>query len=319
MTIQINKLADVNIWIYDRLGKVVRQSKKSNVDSDGCKVVWDGRQNSGELAAGNVFLYVIEATTPSGEKIIYNRAPETGGLKVKPLEYTFDKNSGKISYVLPKACMVRLRAGLKDGMLAQTLIDWEPRKSGRHTLTWNGKDQSGLLNLRNHPELKLDLTCYRLPDNSIIVTGKTIPLTLPKTSNNSQQEGNQTKSSNPWSTTNKYLHYQHEPYHCHEPRFTVTFPNVSQQSENNIPIVSRITPIRVELAPQDARYIISKRFEVMLFIDGIYYFEMEEATSPYTFNWDTDGFNPGLHTLTVNVMSYDDHIGVKSLQVMIGE
>ena len=312
LTIAINQKADVNVKIYDRLSNEVRLYAKSIRDTGKCEVTWDGRQKNGKLAAGNLFLYVIEATNPAGEKVVYNQAPQTGGLKVKPLEYTFDKKTGRITYVLPKACMVRLRVGLKDGMLIQTLFDWQPQTAGRHSLVWDGKDASGLMNLREHPELELNLTCYRVPANTIMTTGNIIALAKPKTKNTNL-------SLDLWSTTNKYLHYTHDPFHCHEPKFTVSFPLATKEDGNETPMVTNTTPIRVVLDPRDARYIISKRFEVMLFVDGTYFFEMEEATSPFTFNWNTKGFKPGLHTVTVNVMSYDDHIGVVSQPVIIGE
>jgi hypothetical protein len=54
-------------------------------------------------------------------------------------------------------------------------------------------------------------------------------------------------------------------------------------------------------------------------VDGVFLFEMEEGSSPFTFNWDTKGLTKGSHILTVNLASYDDHIGVVSREVIIGE
>jgi hypothetical protein len=79
-----------------------------------------------------------------------------------------------------------------------------------------------------------------------------------------------------------------------------------------------MTPIRIELDNRDIRNLVNRRFEIMLYIDGVFLFEMEEGTSPFTFNWDTKPFAKGSHILTVNIMSYDDHIGVVSQKVIIG-
>jgi hypothetical protein len=57
----------------------------------------------------------------------------------------------------------------------------------------------------------------------------------------------------------------------------------------------------------------------MVFIDSVYIFEVEEGSSPFTYNWDTAGFVKGPHVITVNIVGYDDHIGIVSRKVIIGD
>ena len=45
--------------------------------------------------------------------------------------------------------------------------------------------------------------------------------------------------------------------------------------------------------------------------------EEEDGTAPLTYYWDTGGLSPGNHFVTVNVMSYDDHIGTVTHAVKI--
>jgi len=312
VSFEINQRADVKVLFYDRAGQRVRVLSRSEAGPGRTSVSWDGRRADGRLAPGNVFLYVIEATSPAAERATYNPARDTGGLAVDPLSYTLDRRTGTIEYVLPKTCMIRLRVGLEDGMLAGTLHDWEPRTAGRHVEKWDGADPSGLMNLLNRPDLNLNLTCYTLPSNTVITTGKVTPLdpNAPPPAND--------EAADPWARKGKYLHYQHPPAACHEPRFRVSFPAGAAADANEPPTLGGVTPVRVDLDERDARDLIRKRFEIILYVDGVFLFEMEEGSSPFTFSWDTTNVPRGPHVLTVNVMSYDDHVGVVSRRLIIG-
>lgn len=314
LSFEVTKQAGVQVFIYDRLGQKVRSFDMSEVQAGGHAVTWDGCKGDGKLAAGDLFLYVIEASDGSS-KTVYNPAKETGGELVKTQEFTFDRNTGKLEYVLPKTCMIRLRAGLKNIMLARTILDWQPCTAGRHTYNWDGKDESGLMDLLNHPELDINLTCYTLPANTIVVDGPILPFeSKPKQIKATGRDGN-----DPWARKGKYLHYTHDPRNCHEPEFTVSFPKKKGDDKKGNPIVTGTTKVRIELDKRDEQYLINKRFEIMLYVDGVYFFEMEEGSSPFTFDWNTKGLRKGPHILTVNVMSYDGHIGVVSRRVIIGE
>lgn len=307
--------ADVNVAIYDVLGQKVKNFNVSAKKEQRCNIAWDGLNFEGNVPSGNVFLYTIEAQTKQGQNYLHNPAAKTGGIEVKPLEYTFDNKTGNIEYVLPKACMVRIRAGFKDGMFARSIFDWEPQTAGRHTYMWDGKDESGFMNLLRHPELDLRLTCYTLPDNTVIFNGKTIPLDNP-------QKGDRTNLSErekTWATKGKYMHYMHDPRICHKPGFNISFLSAKKVDDSNNPIVSGVVPIRVELDGRDKEHLINTRFEVMLFIDGVYVYEIEEGSSPFTYNWDTSNFAKGPHIITINIVGYDDHIGIVSRKVVVGD
>jgi hypothetical protein len=171
------------------------------------------------------------------------------------------------------------------------------------------------MNLAKHADLNINLTCYTLPDNTIIAKGQL--LAFEPEEKRVEKTGKETRTDL-WGTNNKYIHYTHDPQACHEPRFAVFFPKGKETDEKNVYKISGMTPIRIELDNRDIRNLVNRRFEIMLYIDGVFLFEMEEGTSPFTFNWDTKPFAKGSHILTVNIMSYDDHIGVVSQKVIIG-
>lgn len=315
LSFEITKQADAQVAIYDRLGQKVRSFDMPDLEAGRHSITWNGRRANGKLAAGDVFLYVIEAETKDGRKTTYNPAKKTGGFEVKSLEYTLDRETGKIEYVLPKTCMIRIRAGLKDGMFGKSLFDWKPSTAGRHTYNWDGKDNSGWMNLLKHRDLDIRLTCYTLPENTIITTGAIVPFEPAK---NPGETGNPERSRL-WATKGKYFHYRHDPRICHQPRFKVLFPRSSVAKKSNVPVVSGVAPLRVELDPRDAQHLINTRFEIMLFIDGVFIYEIEEGSSPFTFNWDTKGFAKGPHIVTVDLIGYDDHIGIVSRKVIVGD
>ena len=311
---EITRKADVQVVIYNRLGRKVRTFNLPDLEAKRSNVTWDGRTDQGKLAQGELFLYVIYAQTEDGQEAVHNTALRTGGFEVKSLEYTLDHKTGKIEYVLPKGCMIRIRAGLKDGLFANNLFDWVPRSAGRHTYMWDGKDQTGQMNLLKHHDLDIRLTCYTLPANSVIMKGNTIPLD----SDIELTEAQVKERSELCGTKGKYFHYQHDPRHCHAPRFDFSFPN-AMSGNGNLPQVTGITPVRVELDRRDAWELVNRRFEIAFYIDGVFIYEVEEGSSPFTFNWDTKTFAKGPHIVTVNLLGYDDHIGIANHKVIIGE
>lgn len=314
LSYEVTKKADVSVILYDRIGNEIKRFASKALEPGRHDVKWNGMQSDGKPATGELFLYVIEAKAGK-EKFVYNPALKAGGKLVKSPEFTFDHISGEIEYVLPSTCMVRMRAGLKEGMFVRTFYDWQPQKAGRHAFKWDGKDEAGLMNLLNHPDIDLNLACYTLPANTIIVTGKIRPLAPSAKDIKSLIKS----SSDPWARMHKYMHHKHDPSICHEPRFSISFPNAVNKDKKDAPEVTGKTPMRITLDPRDARHLINKRFEIMIYIDGTYFFEMEEGSSPFTFDLETKGLRPGPHVVTVNLLSYDGHLGAVSKKVIIGD
>ncbi|MBN1795295.1 MAG: hypothetical protein JW804_01350 [Sedimentisphaerales bacterium] len=313
LSFEITAPADVNIIFYDELGRQVRLFELQSVNAGRHEFNWDGADSEGKQAPGRLFLYVIEAVSKDNQKIIYNPAEETGGLEMKALEFSLDKKTGRIEYVLPSAAMVRIRVGLNDGFFAGNVLDWQNQTAGRHIIEWDGKDSSGLINLLRNPNLNLRLSCCSLPANSIIAEGTKRDISTEVRLSKEQRLIREKL----WGTKGKYIHYRCDRRYCHQPQFSISFPN-GKKVENGI-LISGVTPIRIELSERDKEHLINTKFEVMLFVDGIYLYEMEEGSSPFTYNWDTRLFSRGPVILSVNIIGYDDHIGSKSCRVIIGD
>ena len=114
-----------------------------------------------------------------------------------------------------------------------------------------------------------------------------------------------------------YLHARHDRAACHEAHLTVEFPGAQRTDEAGRPMLAGQVPVRVRVAEEDARRAVDSRFELMLYEDLTILFEEEDATTPFTFVWDTATLPPGPHLLTVNLLTYDDHDGVATVPVMV--
>ena len=314
---EINKPASVEITIYDWLGRKIRTFNQPNLDAGNYSIDWDGNTDENKPAAGEVFLYVIKATGEDGQTAVYNRAAKTGGYNPKKTKYKLDKDTGKIEYFLSKTCMVRLHVGLDEGMLARSIFEWKPHTAGRYIHQWNGKDESGLMEILNYPDLRINFVCYTLPENSIIKTGKLVPFAV---GDNLTRE--QKKQRNIiWATKGKYAHYQRDPLISHPIKFKVSFPDsdIKKEQVGDVPVVSGITKTRIEIDPADKQHLTNTRFELMVYVDGVFVHETEEGSILLTFDLDTRSLSKGPHVITFNILSYDHYSGILSRKVVVGD
>lgn len=313
---QLSKDAFVTVKLYnDRDIRIRTLIKNVSASAGSHSAVWDGKNDKGELLPSGFYIYTIEAECEGGEKTRYDPADETGGILLTVRKSFLDMEKGEISYIMPKAGMVRIRAGIKDGPHLRTITDWHPREGGRIIENWDGKDKSGLIDLFRVPEREVYVFAYSLPDNCVILksgltdkgnafVSETLPEYRPK------------KKIDP---NLKYKHALHEKSLCHEPEFEVAFPKTLSQTADGTPVLSgnEPVPVKVTISERDRHHLESARFEVMFFVDTVFIFEDEEGFTPFTYMWNTKGLSPGEHVLTVNIMSYDDHCGVESRKVII--
>jgi len=266
-------------------------------------VVWDGRDDTERIVPAGVYLYVIQSQDDQGRQATYDPSFTTGGEELMVERFTFDKQKREFQFILPRAARTRLRIGLSPFLHLRTLLDWEPLEGGTHTLGWDGLDSSGWVRAIDHPDLSMNLAAFALPDNAVILKGK-------EEFSSHMREG--AKQS---SRSGLYLHALHDRANCRDISCRVEFPGL-EKDERGLPILQGKTLVRVQLEDKDRNFMVNQRFEVGFSVDTVFLFEEEDGQDPFNFEWNTTGLSPGEHLLTVNLIGYDDHLGVKTVRVM---
>jgi len=279
---------------------------------------WDGKDETNKFVTTDAVIYTVDARTEDGRYARFDPSAETGGQDLADFHLAIDRKTGRIAYVLPRAGRARLRMGLAGNLLLRTLFDWQAQEAGRHEIAWDGLDESGEIKMLDHPDLNLNLNAFSLPDNTIIVSGHSVVYQAPDSAYQPAGAG-------------KHFHYPHPRIECHEPRFDVMIPESALQvvtnpkkgewpptaPRNDIVVSQSKIPVRVTIDPLDAPDLIRKRFEVMFYLDTQFLYEEEQALTPNTFMVDLSNVQPGIHFLTVNVMSYNDHVGVRTIKLEV--
>lgn len=338
---KLSATAGVTVKIYGPNRELIREFPAEATQLAGNhRVVWDGRDSDGSVVRDEAYFFVIEASTDEtsdateqagdeteprgkGGKIArYDPLAFSGGELVNPQEFHFKPVENSIEYVLPKSCRVRIRAGVDNGPMLNTPVNWEPRVRGLCTEVWRGKDHQGVRHFSTRPDCLLTSMAFALPENSIIAFG------------------NRTESYRDW-----YLHEGHKrpkkphvpraldkpgimcphwykpPHLNRDPEITVTFPQLEQQPKSPtepVRLSGDSVMIRVSIPDEaDLAFMDEQKFEMVLFVDDRRVLEAEQSHAPFNFRWDLTTLTPGKHYLTVNLVSATDHVATFTAPVEI--
>ena len=94
-------------------------------------------------------------------------------------------------------------------------------------------------------------------------------------------------------------------------------PPGTQRDPDGIPAVTGHLRLRVDVSEQDRILITEERFELMFLVDFIFVCEEEVGFLPYNWIWVPQTRSEGLHTITVNLIGYEDHIGSATVKVRL--
>lgn len=298
--------ATVTIEWFDENEWPVRRMPLGRQEVGKHAVSWNARDDEGTLVPNEVYRYVIRAQGLHGQAAVYDPSQEAGGEEIEPRNFEWDPQAGRFRWVMPKAGRARLRVGMEGFPHLRTLLDWEPLEVGKQELLWDGLDASGLIHLKDHPNLAIKLASFALAPNTVIVRGSNSP---PRSTSSGSADA-------PAATTAGYFHARHPRRLCREAMLQINFPQARLDAAGR-PFLRGRVPVRIKLDPADRIRITNERFELALFEDMSILFEEEEAIIPYTFEWDTSRLTPGQHLLTVNVLGREDHFGVCTQAVLI--
>lgn len=314
LSFQLNMPARAKLQVFDGRELLIREVADTGPAAAGDRTLsWDLRDHAGKVVPAEAYTYVIEAQSNDGKVVRYDLADATAGHTVAARDVRVDKASGAISYVLDRPARVNVRIGLNNaGPLLRTLIDWVVRPSGQQVERWNGKDASEVLDLAAHPRLLVSVQAFSLPENSILVgePQQQVQLIagLPTDAPRRKKTGKQAKRM--------YSHAQQPLESRGDFNVLWTLPDLPR-SADGVPIVTSVTPVRLDVEQADRERALSRRFEPVFFIDGQFVFENEVGFVPMTWNFDPSALNEGEHFLTVNLRGYEGNFGMATLKVLV--
>ncbi len=199
--------------------------------------------------------------------------------EVLPTDMSFDLDKGEIRYTLSERAFVRIRLGVRDGgAMIRNLVDWELREAGTHVERWDGTQKSGEEVFTQRADLMAVISALR-------------PSKDDQLPDHSSTIGGLRKS----------------------PEFILSFPEVKDTNSEGIALIRDVATLRVMINPEDVKWLTESKFELGIYIDGIFLVEDEEGSNPYNYRLNTKMLNNGVHAITVNVTAYTGEMGSKSL------
>lgn len=317
---RLSKDAKVTLQIFDPDGGIITNLISNGRREKGLNYeIWDGKDFDKVVVPDQAYFFTIEAEDESKNRVTYDPTTFSGGQEVDIVDVAHDREAGTISFNFPFSAWVLARLGIKNGALMKTLLDWEPRPKGENIVFWNGKDESGIVDLHSHPKFSMMITTMSFPENSIIATGnsqidyyeykKRVAERKPK------------KPERPILADKKNFklsrHYGLPRCKDRAPRFSVSFPEITETTPKGFPIIRGKTLLKVTLDERDKEFITSQRFEIVLYVDDLLFAEEEEGYSPFSWMWDVSRVPDGEHLLTINIVSLNDQVGTQSLKFMV--
>jgi hypothetical protein len=95
----------------------------------------------------------------------------------------------------------------------------------------------------------------------------------------------------------------------------MTFPQIPASTK--VPDLKKEVAVRVEVDPADRDLLLKDQFEIIFFVDNVFFAEAERGHLPFNWRWELHQLPPGEHVLTVNISSFKGQVGVASRKIRI--
>lgn len=180
---------EMRVDIVDGQGNLVRRLVDNLSRAPGTyQDLWDGRNNAGMLVRDGAY-YVIVSLTTGGETIVYDAREDAVFEELTPsrsFTANFNPYEGipvEVGYTSPWPAEISLYFWTRDNSRpastiapVRTVFLRLPRPAGTYTDVWDGFNDQGVVVAPNQ-QYPVTLWLYRLPSNTIIVTGNTPKIT----------------------------------------------------------------------------------------------------------------------------------------------
>ncbi|MCK4660841.1 MAG: hypothetical protein KAV82_15080 [Phycisphaerae bacterium] len=340
----MTKPAKVTLIVYGPNRELIARVRVPKPCGAGLNTLdWGGRDIDGIVVPDEAYTFELQAVA-GDEGDLWDPLLTSGGERVTASALkTLDRY--RFTYQLPKASRVLVRAGVVNGPLARTIVNWEPRTRGLCLEHWDGKDESGLRRVVDIPDVRIAVAAMALPDKSVITTGNS---TLDyRTYYLSRGRHRQHKPPAPRMKAAGALISPHWsiPVHLNrDPQVEMSLVGIDDQpmtapssqpttqpattqtatvpADPRVAVIRRgeMNPIlvRVDLPdPTEREFMLNQRFELIVYVDDKRVAEVEQGHVPFAYPWDISGLAPGRHVLTMGVTSFRNHCGTASRIVEI--
>ena len=296
--------------VVRRLGSLARVPKSQNRFT----VSWDGKDDQGRVVPNEAYYFRVTADTKGGAQKVIDPVEFSGGEFGDVSTGSISRRSGTISYRLSQPSRVLIRAGIPGSALLKTIVDWEPRDAGSVTDYWNGKDEDNLIDVFGQKEHRVIVSYYTLPANSVIARGNS------KVTFAEYQRTRRNRSQLPYpefSNGRKVSpHFRKDRTFDRSFRVKVEFPDLDPRAA----VITSGAPkliIRLDVDEQDRRLLLSQQYEVILFVDGIFYAEEERGYLPFRYPFEISSLSVGDHVITANIITFGDQVGIGSRKIKV--
>ncbi|WP_411845740.1 hypothetical protein AAFN60_19185 [Roseibacillus persicicus] len=218
--------------------------------------------------------------------VIEKKAEEASGFLKSPGQFetiraSFDYKKNAITWTQLQSGPSRLLVQFASGLTIAEPASWEIRADGQHEVKWNFQGEDGL-DYAQQPAISATAQIASF-QNDILIVG--------------QPEFEEDFLAS--------LGVPEDRYQC----------DLKVMDEEGMTL-EHPTPgalLRVSLKPETKPLLVGKRFEILIYLDGVFLHEESQGVSPYTYILPTT-LPADAKILTVNILDYEGNWGVSSLQ-----
>jgi len=321
--------ADVSAFVYDPDYAVVktlmrRQTKKAGTIT----AVWDGRDDLGKPVPDEAYFISIVAETSDGLKAIYDPTTFSGGeissVRVDKVEGANDNYN--IYYSLERAARISIRAGVHEGPLLKTIMDWEPQPPGNYVFAWDGMDDTGRIRVLDMPGAVIDIRGFLLPQGTIIVreSGGDYLAYHKSLKSRAKSAGIISYKSVRKNVIQRKGENISQQYLVQRALNVAPDFSVYLEGDSSSPLADRVgvnvsgeVGLVIKVGPESMPNFNESRYEIVVFIDNRRFDEEEQAFSPYTYILDTKRLKNGEHLVSVNLAGLAGQVGSYSFKLNV--
>jgi len=316
---QLLKDSEVTLKIWDFNHHLIKTLIKSQKRKNGYQEEkWNGKDDYNTIVPDGVYYFTFITSNDEVKNFLLSPEKKTESEYIASIDYKLirDPDSKEyylLKYSLPSTSYVRIRAGIKEGPLYNTILNWEPRVAGEHVEKWDGKDILKTMFFAEHPQCTFLIEAITLPENTIITMGNRLPL-----GKYERKISKKVREINSFNLTNPfYKNIMFLKKYCENPKINISISNNHNFTKNNIKIINNKVKINLEMNKGYPKELNGERSEILIYFDHELFMEEEQGYFPYCFELDTTQYSNGEHILAVNVRLYNDNYGLGCKKVYI--